>query len=73
MMAGDTAFFSFVLSEKANQNAQWQAITPIDAPVITADNEPTPSRFELIQQGFRRVFDEQAVETSEGWEIVDKN
>ena len=71
MMAGDTAFFSFVLAEKANQHAQWQAITPIEAPIITVDNEPTPSRFELIQQGFKRVFDEKAVDKREGWEIVE--
>lgn len=71
MMAGDTAFFSFVLADKANQNTQWQAITPIEAPIITADNEPTPSRFELIQRGFKRVFDEQAVDGREGWEMVE--
>lgn len=73
MMAGDTAFFSFVLADKDDQSTQWQAITPIDAPVIKVDNEPTPSRFGLIQEGFKRVFDEQAIETSDGWEIVDKN
>lgn len=70
MMAGDTAFFSFVLADKANQNAQWKAITPIDAPIITVDNEPTPSRFELIQQGFKRVFDESVV-SGDGWILVD--
>ena len=70
MMADDTAFFSFVLAEKANQHAQWQAITPIDAPVIKADNEPTPSRFELIQQGFKRVFDESMVDGDSGWKVV---
>ena len=70
MMAGDTAFFSFVLADKTTDHKRWQAITPIEAPVIKADNEPTPSRFELIQQGFRRVFDEQAVDGREGWEIV---
>ncbi|WP_198336433.1 metal-dependent hydrolase [Psychrobacter celer] len=71
MMAGDTAFFSFVLADKTNDNAQWQAITPIDAPVIKVDNEPTPSRFELIQQGFKRVFDEKMVDGREVWEIVE--
>lgn len=71
MMAGDTAFFSFVLADKANDNAQWQANTPIDAPVITVDNEPTPSRFELIQQGFKRVFDESMVDGDGGWIMVD--
>lgn len=71
MMAGDTAFFSFVLAEKANQHAQWQAITPIDAPIIKVDNEPTPSRFELIQQGFKRVFDESIVDGDSGWKVVD--
>ena len=71
MMAGDTAFFSFVLANKANQNAQWQAMTPIDAPVVEADNEPTPSRFELIQQGFERVFDESILDADSGWEVVE--
>ncbi|MGP4865297.1 metal-dependent hydrolase [Psychrobacter sp. T6-5] len=70
MMAGDTAFFSFVLADKANTNAQWQAITPIDAPVIAVDNEPTLSRFELIQQGFARVFDESIV-SGDGWKVVE--
>ena len=71
MMAGDTAFFSFVLADKSNQNTQWQAITPIDAPVIVADNESTPSRFELIQQGFKRVFDESVVDGDSGWKLVE--
>ena len=71
MMAGDTAFFSFVLADKANQNAQWKAITPIDAPIITVDNEPTPSRFELIQQGFKRVFDASMVDGDNGWKLVE--
>lgn len=71
MMAGDTAFFSFVLANKANQGTQWRAIIPIEAPVIEIDNEPTPSRFELIQQSFKRVFDESMVDTSEGWGIVE--
>ncbi|MGP5211897.1 metal-dependent hydrolase [Psychrobacter alimentarius] len=70
MMAGDTAFFSFVLADKANQSTQWQAITPIDAPVIKVDNEPTPSRFELIQQGFKRVFYEKVVDGNSGWKVV---
>ena len=71
MMAGDTVFFSFVLAEKANQSTQWQAITPIDAPVIKVDNEPTPSRFELIQEGFKRVFDESIVDGDKGWKVVE--
>ena len=71
MMAGDTAFFSFVLADNANANAQWQAITPIDAPVIKADNEPTPSRFELIQQGFKRVFDDSMVDGNGGWILAE--
>ena len=71
MMAGNTAFFSFVLADKTNDNAQWQALTPIDAPVIRADNEPTPSRFELIQQGFKRVFDESMVDGDSGWKVVE--
>ena len=70
-MAGDTAFFSFVLAEKANKNAQWQAITPIEAPVVEADNEPTPSRFELIQQGFKRVFDESMIDGDNDWKLVE--
>ncbi|WP_199507445.1 MULTISPECIES: metal-dependent hydrolase [unclassified Psychrobacter] len=71
MMAGDTAFFSFLLAEKANDNAQWQAITPIDAPVVKVDNEPTTSRFELIQQGFKRVFDASMVDGDSGWKVVE--
>ncbi|MGE6331092.1 metal-dependent hydrolase [Psychrobacter pacificensis] len=71
MMAGDTAFFSFVLANKTKDNAPWQAITPIEAPVIAVDNEPTPSRFELIQQGFTRVFDESMVDGDNGWIMVD--
>lgn len=71
MMAGDTAFFSFVLAEKANQGTPWQAITPIDAPVIAVDNEPTLSRFELIQEGFKRVFDETMVDGDNGWKVIE--
>ena len=71
MMAGDTAFFSFVLATKNSQDLQWQAIEPIDAPVITVDNKPEPSRFSLIKQGFQRVFDESAVDLDGGWELVD--
>ncbi|MDN5566928.1 MAG: metal-dependent hydrolase [Psychrobacter sp.] len=70
MMAGDTAFFSFVLANKDNANNQWQAIEPIDAPVIKVDNQPEPSRFELVKQGFKRVFDE--TELDDGWELVDE-
>ena len=68
MMAGDTAFFSFVLANKDDKNLQWQAIMPIDAPVVTVDNQPAPSRFTLIKQGFQRVFDE--TELDDGWELV---
>ncbi|WLP94265.1 metal-dependent hydrolase [Psychrobacter sp. M13] len=71
MMAGDTAFFSFVLANKDAQNSEWQAIEPIDAPVITIDNKPQPSRFELIKQGFERVFDESVIDENGGWELVD--
>lgn len=71
MMAGDTAFFSFVLAEKANDSAPWRPITPIDAPVIAVDNEPTSSRFELIQQGFKRVFDASMVDGDNGWKVVE--
>ena len=72
MMAGDTAFFSFVLANKDNANSEWQAIMPIDAPVVTIDNKPQPSRFELIKQGFKRVFDESIVDEKD-WVLVDKN
>ena len=71
MMAGDTAFFSFVLATKDND--KWRAIEPIDAPVINSDNKPQPSRFELIKQGFRRVFDESVVDENGGWELVNEN
>ena len=70
MMAGDTAFFSFVLATKDND--KWQALAPIDAPVINTDNKPEPSRFELIKQGFKRVFDESVVNENGGWELVDE-
>lgn len=70
MMAGDTAFFNFVLATKDND--KWQALAPIDAPVINTDNKPEPSRFELIKQGFKRVFDESVVDEDGGWQLVDK-
>ena len=70
MMAGDTAFFSFVLANEDDDN-QWQAIEPIDAPVITIDNKPEPSRFNLIKQGFQRVFDESVIDEDGGWVLVD--
>ncbi len=69
MMAGDTAFFSFVLATKDND--KWQAIKPIDAPVITIDNQPQPARIELVKQGFKRVFDESVIDKDGGWELVD--
>ncbi len=72
MMAGDTAYFSFVLADKKGQDSQWQATTPIDAPVINTNNKPQPSRFELIKQGFKRVFDEAVVDENGGWILVDK-
>lgn len=71
MMAGDTAFFSFVLATKDND--KWQALAPIDAPVINTDNKPEPSRFELIKQGFKRVFDESVIDKNGGWVLVDKD
>ena len=71
MMAGDTAFFSFVLAIKNNDNLQWQGIIPTDAPVITIDDQPAPSRFKLIKQGFKRVFDASVVDKGEGWKLVD--
>ena len=70
MMAGDTAFFSFVLATKDDASNQWQAIEPIDAPVVTIDNKPEPSRFELIKQGFKRVFDESVIDENGGWKLV---
>ena len=71
MMAGDTAFFSFVLAIKNNDNLQWQGIAPTDAPVITIDNKPEPSRFKLIKQGFKRVFDESVIDENGSWKLVD--
>lgn len=72
MMAGDTAFFSFVLATKDDASNQWQAIEPIGAPVVTIDNQPEPSRFELIKQGFKRVFDESMIDKNGGWQLVDE-
>ena len=72
MMAGDLPFFRFVLAEKANERAPWQPITPIEAPAPTQDNQAQSSRFELIQQGFKRVFDEKAVDGREGWEVINE-
>ena len=69
MMAGDTAFFSFVLANKTGQGSPWQFITPIDAPIIKVDGEPEVSRIELVKQGFARVFDESVVDNDGGWEI----
>ena len=71
MMAGDTAYFSFVLALKAKKNGEWHAITPRDAPVVTVDNEPELSRIELVKQGFQRVFDESVVDSNSGWILVD--
>ncbi len=73
MMAGDTAFFSFVLASKDKQDKEWQAIMPIVAPVINIDNKPETSRFELIKQGFKRVFDESVVDENGGWILVGKD
>ena len=73
MMAGDTAFFSFVLAIKNNDNLQWQGIIPTDAPVITIDDQPAPSRFKLIKQGFKRVFDASVIDKNGGWVLVDKD
>lgn len=72
MMAGDTAFFSFVLANKDESDLQWQAVTPIDAPVINRDNKPEPSRFELVKQGFIRLFDESVVDQNGGWILVNE-
>ena len=70
MMAGDTAFFSFVLATNNTVNKNWQAIKPIDAPVITIDNQPQPARIELVKQGFKRVFDESVIDKD--WILVDE-
>ncbi len=72
MMAGDTAFFSFVLATRDAENNQWQEIEPIDALVITVDNKPQPSRFNLIKQGFKRVFDESVIDENGGWILVNE-
>lgn len=71
MMAGDTAYFSFVLALKAKQNEEWQAIIPTDSPVVTVDNKPEVSRMELVKQGFIRVFDESVVDEDGEWELID--
>lgn len=68
MMAGDTAFFSFVLADKDEQ--EWQAIMPIDAPIVRADSEPEVSRIELVKLGFERVFDESVVDEDSDWVLV---
>ncbi|MBF4490658.1 metal-dependent hydrolase [Psychrobacter sp. N25K4-3-2] len=73
MMAGDTAFFSFVLANKTGQESPWQSITPIDAPIIKVDGEPEVSRIELVKQGFVRVFDESVVDNDSGWVLVDED
>lgn len=73
MMAGDTAFFSFVLANKTGQASPWQFITPIDAPIIKVDGEPEVSRIELVKQGFVRVFDESVVDNDGGWILVDED
>lgn len=66
MMAGDTAFFSFVLANKSEPNLSWQAIKPINAPRVTTGEQS--SRLELIKQGFERVFDESVVD--DDWVLV---
>ena len=68
MMAGDTAFFSFVLADKDSDNNNWQAIKPIDVTIVRADGEPEVSRIELVKQGFVRVFDESVVDGD--WVLV---
>ena len=71
MMAGDTAFFSFVLANKTGQASPWQSITPIDAPIVKTDDKPEVSRIELVKQGFVRVFDESVVDKDGGWILVE--
>ena len=73
MMAGDTAFFSFVLANKIGQASPWQSITPIDAPIVKIDGEAEVSRIELVKQGFVRVFDESVVDKDGGWVLVDED
>ncbi|CAM3643932.1 integral membrane protein [Psychrobacter glaciei] len=73
MMAGDTAFFSFVLANKTGQGSPWQSITPLDAPIVKTDGEPELSRIELVKQGFVRVFDESVVDNDAGWVLVDRD
>ncbi|WP_201549909.1 metal-dependent hydrolase [Psychrobacter fjordensis] len=73
MMAGDTAFFSFVLANKMHQASPWQSITPIDAPIIKVGGEAEVSRIELVKQGFVRVFDESVVDKDGGWILVDED
>ena len=73
MMAGDTAFFSFVLANKTGQGSPWQSITPIDAPIVKTDSEAEVSRIELVKQGFVRVFDESVVDKDSGWVLVDED
>ncbi len=73
MMAGDTAFFSFVLANKTGQALPWQSIAPIDAPIVKTDGEPEVSRIELVKQGFVRVFDESAMDNDSGWVLVDED
>ena len=70
MMAGDTAFFSFVLANKTGQESPWQSVTPIDAPIVKVDGEPEVSRIELVKQGFVRVFDESVVDEAAGWKLI---
>ncbi|MEK6198665.1 MAG: metal-dependent hydrolase [Psychrobacter sp.] len=72
MMAGDTAFFSFVLANKTGQESPWQSVTPIDAPIIKVDGKPAVSRIELVKQGFARVFDASVVDNDSGWILVDE-
>ena len=73
MMAGDTAFFSFVLANKTEQTSPWQSITPIDAPIVKTDGESEVSRIELVKQGFVRVFDESVVDNDGGWILVNED
>ncbi|MBI0427349.1 metal-dependent hydrolase [Psychrobacter sp. NG27] len=73
MMAGDTAFFSFVLANKTGQESPWQSITLIDAPIVKVDGEPEVSRIELVKQGFARVFDESVVDNDGDWIVVDED
>lgn len=71
MMAGDTAFFSFLLADKGSQDLPWRAVTPKDAPIVRDKNKPEVPRLELVKLGFERVFNESVVNEDGNWILVD--